>query len=265
MTTVTHYTRLWLACARYSVVRTMMFRADFIMWSLVELFWMGVNLAVIGVVYSHTDSIAGWGPWELTLIVGTSMLVQRLLMGLFWSNLFEMGRNVRSGHFDFFLAQPGNPLFMVSTRKIDLDGFLNVPIAIGVIAYAAHRIGLHPSPLVIATYALLVIVGLVIHYATLLIFISMVFWIQSAKGIEGGYFGFNEFSRLPREALRGVAAVVLVYALPLVIVSNFPARTLIHGIEPLNCLWLIAAAAFWLTLAVTVFKRGIRRYASASS
>ncbi|MFH1499610.1 MAG: ABC-2 family transporter protein [Verrucomicrobiota bacterium] len=265
MTTLAHYARIWLACARYSVVRTMMFRADFIMWSLVELFWMGVNLAVIGVVYSHTKFIAGWGPWEMTLIVGTSMLVQRLLMGLFWTNLFEMGRNVRSGHFDFFLAQPGNPLFMVSTRKIDLDGFLNVPVAIGVIAYAAHRIGLEPSPAVIATYALLVIIGLVIHYATLLIFISMVFWIQSAKGIEGGYFGFNEFSRLPREALKGVASVVLVYALPLVIVSNFPARTLIHGIEPLNVAWLLAAAVFWAGLAILVFNRGLRRYASASS
>ncbi len=265
MSALAHYARLWLACARYSVVRTMMFRGDFIMWSLVELFWMGVNLAVIGVVYQHTDSIAGWGPWEMTLIVGTSMLVQRLLMGLFWTNLFEMGRNVRSGHFDFFLAQPGNPLFMVSTRKLDLDGFLNVPVAVAVIAYAAHRIGLDPTPAVIGAYALLVLLGLAIHYATLLIFISLVFWIQSARGIEGGYFGFNEFSRLPREALKGVAAVVMVYALPLVIVSNFPARTLIHGIEPLNIAWLAAAAALWLTVAVTVFNRGLRRYASASS
>lgn len=265
MKSLPHYARLWLACARYSVVRTMMFRADFIMWFLVELFWMGVNLAVIGVVYRHTDSIAGWGAWEMTLIVGTSMLVQRLLMGLFWTNLFEMGRNVRSGHFDFFLAQPGNPLFMVSTRKIDLDGFLNVPVAIGVIAYAAHKIGLQPSPAIILGYAILVLGGLVIHYATLLIFISLVFWIQSAKGIEGGYFGFNEFSRLPREALKGIASVVLVYALPLVIVSNFPARTLIHGIEPLNFVWLLGAAVFWLAFAMFVFHRGIRRYASASS
>lgn len=262
---LSRYARIWLACARYSVVRTMMFRADFIMWSLVELFWMGVNLAVIGVVYRHTDSIAGWGPWELTLIVGTSMLVQRLLMGLFWTNLFEMGRNVRTGHFDFFLAQPGNPLFMISTRKIDLDGFLNVPIAIGVVAYAAHRIGLEPSLFVIATYGLLVICGLIIHYATLLIFISLVFWIQSAKGIESGYFGLNEFSRLPREALRGVTSILLVYALPLVIVSNFPARTLIYGVEPLNSLWLAAAALFWFSFAVFVFNRGLRRYASASS
>jgi len=265
MNTLNHYARLWLAGARYSVVRTMMFRADFIMWSLVELFWMGVNLLLIAVVYRHTSSIAGWGPWEMTLIVGTSMLVQRLLMGLFWTNLFEMGRNVRSGHFDFFMAQPGSPLFMVSTRKIDLDGFLNAPLALAVVCYAAHRLNLHPSAAQIILYGVFVICGLAIHYSTLLTLVSLVFWLQSAKGIEGGYFGVNEFSRLPREALRGVAAVVFVYVLPVIVVTNVPARTLLYGAEWGPALWLIGAAIGWLALARSVFYRGLRRYSSASS
>jgi ABC-2 type transport system permease protein len=262
---MSHYLRLWLASARYSLVRTMMFRADFLMWSLVELFWMAVNLLLIAVIYRHTDSIAGWGPWEMTLIVGTSMLIQRLLMGFFWTNLFEMGRNVRSGHFDFFMAQPGWPLFMVSTRKIDLDGLFNVPLAIAVIIYAMHKLGLHPSWAQVTVYALFILCGLVIHYATLLFFVSLVFWMKSAHGIEHGYFGLNEFSRLPREALKGVASVIFVYTLPVIVVTNVPARTLIYGIEPAAAAWLVGVAAFWLAVSVTVFHRGLRRYSSASS
>jgi ABC-2 type transport system permease protein len=262
---MSHYLRLWLASARYSLVRTMMFRADFLMWSLVELFWMAVNLLLIAVIYRHTDSIAGWGPWEMTLIVGTSMLIQRLLMGFFWTNLFEMGRNVRSGHFDFFMAQPGWPLFMVSTRKIDLDGLFNVPLAIAVIIYAMHKLGLHPSWAQVTVYALFILCGLVIHYATLLFFVSLVFWMKSAHGIEHGYFGLNEFSRLPREALKGVASVIFVYTLPVIVVTNVPARTLIHGIEPAAAVWLVGVAVFWLAVSVTVFHRGLRRYSSASS
>jgi ABC-2 type transport system permease protein len=260
-----HYLRLWLASTRYSIVRTMMFRADFIMWSLVELFWMGVNLMLVAVIYRHTDSIAGWGPWEMTLIVGTSMLIQRLLMGFFWSNLFEMGRNVRTGQFDFFMAQPGWPLFMVSTRKLDLDGLANLPVALGVIFYAARQLNLDPSAAQIAMYSLFILCGLVIHYATLLFFVSLVFWMRSAHGIEHGYFGLNEFSRLPREALKGIASVVFVYALPVIVVTNVPARTLIHGIDWGQALWLVAVAGFWLGVSVTVFHAGLRRYSSASS
>jgi len=53
------------------------------------------------------------------------MLIQRYVMGFFWSNSFEMSRNIRTGNFDFLLAQPGNPLFMVSTRKLDPDSLAN--------------------------------------------------------------------------------------------------------------------------------------------
>lgn len=265
LATTARYGRIWLASIRYSLVRAMMFRGDFIMWALVELFWMGVNVLLVGIIYSHTDSIAGWSEHQMLLLVGTTLLVQRLLMAFFWSNLFEMGRNVRSGHFDFFLAQPGSPLFMVSTRKFDLDGLVNVPVALAVIFYAAHKLQLDPTAGQIALYALFVLCGLVVHYSTLLAIISLVFWLQSARGIEGGYFGLSEFSRLPREALRGAAAVVFVYALPVVIVSNVPARVLIHGPEPAFALWLVGAAAAWFAVAVWIFHAGLRRYASASS
>ena len=49
-----HYARIWLTSARYSIMRMLMFRGDFLVWSLVELFWMTVNLLMISVIYRHT-------------------------------------------------------------------------------------------------------------------------------------------------------------------------------------------------------------------
>jgi viologen exporter family transport system permease protein len=259
------YLRIWLASLRYSIVRSMMFRFDFILWSAVELAWMGVNLLLIEVIYLHTSSVAGWNKYEMLLLIGTSMLIQRLLMGFFWSNLFEMGRNVRSGYFDFYLAQPGNPLFMVSTRKLDPDSLVNTVVAGSVVIYAAHRLGLHPTAGDVLLYLGLLACGLLVHYSLFLLTTSTTFWIVKTEGIEGSYFTVVDFSRLPREAFRGVANVLLVYLLPAVIVSNVPARTLIHGFEPLSALWLAGVSVIWFSLAAFVFKRGLRRYASASS
>src|SRR5258707_8364805 len=135
-----HYARLWLTSARYSIMRTLMFRGDFFIWALVELFWMSVNLLMISVIYDHTKLVAGWSKYEMMLLVGTSMLIQRFLMGFFWSSIFEMGRNVRTGNFDFFLAQPGNVMFMATTRKLDPDGLINSLVAAGVVAYSAHQL-----------------------------------------------------------------------------------------------------------------------------
>jgi len=262
---MTHYLKVWFASARYSIIRTLMFRGDFFVWSLVELFWMSVNLLLISVIYDHTKSVAGWTKYEMILLVGTSMLIQRFLMGFFWSSIFELGRNVRTGNFDFFLAQPGNVMFMTTTRKLDPDSLVNTLVAAGVVIYAARQLDLQPGLLDLAAYAALIFFGLVIHYSILVLSISAVFWLTSAQGVEGGYFTLTEFSRLPREAFQGVSRLLFVWVLPVVVVSNAPAQILLRGFDALWVLWVAGIAAGWFSLAVFVFHRGLRRYASASS
>jgi ABC-2 type transport system permease protein len=260
-----HYLKIWLSSARYSLVRTMMFRFDFFLWATVELFWMAVNILMISVIYEHTDSVAGWSKYEMLLLVGSSMLIQRFLMGFFWSSIFELSRNVRTGHFDFFLAQPGNIMFMATTRKLDPDSLINSVVAIAVVIYSANQLQLHPSFVDIALYAFLIFCGLVIHYSFLVMSMSLSFWITSAQGVEGSYFTLMEFSRLPREAFKGVGSLLFVWILPVVVVSNAPARTLLHGFDLTWTAWLFGVAIVWFAAAVFVFNRGLRRYSSASS
>jgi len=265
MKSLQHYLRIWLASARYSLVRATMFRGDLFIWSTVELLWISVNVIMVGVIYSHTKTVAGWSMYEMLLLVGTSMLIQRFLMGFFWSGIFEMGRNVRSGLFDFVLAQPGDPLFMASTRKLELDGLLNSVVAGALVAYSAGKLGLHPGLGDIALYAAMVACGVVIHYSALVMAMSLSFWITSSQGVEGSYFTLMEFSRLPREAFNRIASVIFVWILPVVVVSNGPARELLHGFEPWWALGLLVAALGWFALAVAVFRSGLKRYTSASS
>jgi ABC-2 type transport system permease protein len=263
-----HYLRIWFASARYSIVRTLMFRGDFLVWSIVELLWMTVNLLMISVIYRHTNSVAGWSKYEMVLLVGTSMLIQRFLMGFFWSSIFEMGRNIRTGYFDFYLAQPGNVMFMATTRKLDPDGLSNSVVAAGIVFYATRQLGLHPGISDVALYACMIFSGLVVHYSILVLSISLAFWLTSAQGIEGSYFTLTEFSRLPKEAFKGlVTRVLFVWLLPVVVISNAPARLLLprYGFEWKWAGALFLFAALWLALAVFVFHRGLRRYASASS
>jgi len=265
MASLAHYGRLWLTSARYCIMRTLMFRGDFFIWALVELFWMAVNLLMISVIYQHTDSVAGWTKYEMMLLVGTSLLIQRFLMGFFWSSIFEMGRNIRSGHFDFFLAQPGNVMFMATTRKIDPDSMINSLVAISVVAYSSRKLGLDPGAADIALYAFLVFCGVIIHYSMLVLCITPAFWITSAQGIEGSYFTLSEFSRLPRQAFKGIANVAFVWVLPVVIVSNAPASTLLHGFDLGTVGWLVSITVLWFGLAVFFFHKGLKRYSSASS
>jgi ABC-2 type transport system permease protein len=242
-----------------------MFRGDLFIWASVELLWISVNVIMVDVIYSHTPTVAGWTLYQMLLLVGTSMLIQRFLMGFFWSGIFEMGRNVRNGLFDFTLAQPGDPLFMASTRKLELDGLLNSVVAAGLVIYSARKLGLHPGVGDIALYAGMVACGVVIHYSALVMAMSLAFWITSSQGVEGSYFTLMEFSRLPRQAFNGLASLIFVWILPVVVVSNAPARQLMTGWNSEWALGLCAATVLWFSLAVLLFRKGLKRYTSASS
>jgi ABC-2 type transport system permease protein len=134
-----------------------------------------------------------------------------------------------------------------------------------IVAYSANQLQLHPTFTDVALYGFLVFCGLVIHYSILVLTISLSFWITSAQGLEGSYFTLMEFSRLPREAFKGIGNLLFVWILPVVVVSNSPARTLLHGFDPTLALWLFGVAVLWFSAAVFVFNRGLRRYSSASS
>jgi ABC-2 type transport system permease protein len=155
---------------------------------------------------------------------------------------------------------------MASTRKLELDGLINSFVAASLVVYSAAKLGLRPGVGDIALYAAMVACGVVIHFGALVIAMSLAFWITSSQGVEGSYFTLMEFSRLPKEAFhRGLVSVVFVWILPAVVVSNAPARVLLHGFQASWAAWLGAATLCWFALSVLVFRLGLRRYTSASS
>jgi len=259
------YLRIWLASARYSVTRALMFRFDFFLWVLVDTAWMAVNLLLIEIVYQHVDSMAGWSKPEMILLAGVSLLITRLSFAFFFGNLMALDRHVREGTLDFVLAQPGNPLFMLSTRKIELDSFFNIALAVGVIAYAAHELGLSPGIGEVCSFGILILFGLLFHYSVLVAVVASAFWTTRIEGVMEGYFAVFEFSRLPRAALRGVWEIAFVYLFPAVIISNFPAQSLLEGPKSASVLWLVGIVCVWFCFSVAIFNAGLRRYTSARS
>ena len=250
---------------RYSVVRAMMFRFDFLVWLAVDFIWMMVNILLIEVIFGHVDDLAGWGKYEMLVLIGTAMIISRLFGFFFMSNLLDLGSKIRLGEFDFTIIQPGNPLFMVSTRQVDLEGLPNALVGVGVVIYSIGKLGLEPHIGQIILYALMLFLGILVHYGALLIIASASFWIISTEGIENGYFNLFQFSRLPRSAFKGIFNFLLVYIIPVVIISNLPTRALIDGINWLNLVWLAAATGLWFFIACSLFSYGSRRYTSASS
>src|SRR5580693_686174 len=158
---LTLYAALW----KNSVTREMSFKGNFILWILVEVLWFGLQLSFVSVVFSQTESVGTWTKWQMVMLVGASNFIQQVYQAFFLTNCTNLSELVRTGKMDFLLALPVNTRFIVSTRVVDLGGFVNALFAVCVMLFAAHQLQLHPGWLLLTGFALLCVVGIFIHYS----------------------------------------------------------------------------------------------------
>jgi ABC-2 type transport system permease protein len=259
------YLRLFTAILRYNIMRELMFKGNFILWIFVDIGWFGIQVALIEVIFSHTQAIAGWNKYEMIMLIGTSHLVHQIFQFIFLVSCMELPDNVRTGKLDFFLLQPANSLFLISVRKVDLGAIVNASIGISFITYAAIKLGIHPTPGKILLFALLVLNGVFINYSLMLAIVTLSFWIIRAQGLVYGYYNLFQITRIPREAFTQGIRFFFTFVLPMLVVANFPAKLLAVNLEPWKIGAAVALTAAFFSASSLWFRFGLRHYASASS
>jgi ABC-2 type transport system permease protein len=259
------YLGIYAALWRNSVTREMSFKANFLMWILVESLWFGLQLSFIAVLYLHTDNIGTWTKWQVVMLIGASHLIQQVYQAFFLVNCTNLSELVRTGKLDFLLLLPVNTRFVVSLRQVDLGAFVNAGSAIAVMVYAGHRLGLTPTFVQIAGFGLLCLAGILIHYSLMFLLASISFWTVRAQGIVWGYYNLFQVARMPDEAFQGLFKAVFTFAIPMLLVSNVPVRVLVDkfSLGPVALLLVMCAVCF--LVSEWGWRASLRHYTSASS
>jgi ABC-2 type transport system permease protein len=191
--------------------------------------------------------------------------VQQIFQTFLMINLTKFPELVRSGKLDFFLAQPGSVQFLVSTRYFEPGSVVTTLVAIIVCLYACSQLSLHPGIPGLVLFPVLVLCGVLIHYSLLLMLVCLAFWMTRAQGFINAYYNVFQIARLPRQIFTGPARIIFTWAVPLLLIANVPASTLLHGLRWRDLAGMAAATALLVALSTWVFKCGLRRYGSASS
>jgi ABC-2 type transport system permease protein len=244
----------------------MTFKGNFLLWIFVEFIWFALQLGFITVLYLHTDDIGTWTKWQVVMLVGASHLIQQIFQAFFMVNCSNLSELVRSGKLDFLLLLPVNSRFVISLRQVDLGAFVNAISAMGVIAYSAHRLHLHPGAGAVAGFFALCVAGVWIHYSLMFLLATISFWTVRAQGIIWGYYNLFNIARMPDEAFPPVFRAVFTFAVPMLLVSNVPVRVLAGKLASgWPVVWLLVTGAVCFLVSDWAWRRSIGRYTSASS
>ncbi len=260
------YASIYAALWKNSVTREIMFKGNFILWILVEFLWFGLQLCLIGVFYLHTNTIGSWTKWQVVMLVGASHVIQQTFQAFFLVNCTNLSDLVRTGKLDFLMLLPINTRFVVSLRQVDLGAFVNAASGVGVIAYAAHQMHFMPTIPHILGFAALCVAGVLIHYSLMFLLASISFWTVRAQGIVWGYYNLFNIARLPDEAFQGAFKAIFTFAIPMLLVSNVPARVLTDKLDHVGpILLLLAMSLACFAVSELGWRASLRHYTSASS
>jgi ABC-2 type transport system permease protein len=262
---MSRYARLYAHFLRFSFSRAMEFRVDFFFRIVMDTVWYAVNLAFFWVVYQHSPFMGGWDFDQALVFAAGVFVADAVHMTVFSNNAWWFPIFVNKGDLDYYLVRPVSSLFFLSLRDFAANSFVNLLMAIGILAWALAR---YPGPLpaeTLSAYVLLLGIGIFLNYITQMVFLVPVFWMQSGMGLRDLWFGLARYQSRPDAVYKGWVRRVLTSILPFALIVSFPTRALFEGSigELLLHMGAVTAAAF--CVLVLLWKVGLRAYGSASS
>lgn len=261
------YLEIYGIMLRNSLIREMSFKANFILWMLVEVLWFCGQIVFFGIIFGQVDRIGDWSKWEVVLLVGTHQMIAQLFQAFFFTNLSNVPELVRTGKLDSLLVLPMDSQFAVSTKQFGLDSILNALLGGAVVIVSLVQLNVTPSVGAVLLYLMALAFGIAIHYSIMLGLAAVSFWIIRAQGLVYGYFNFLNIARFPDVIFPPLFRFVFGWIVPVIIVANIPARLLIKPLG--NPGWLmfhlVVAGVIALGLSRIFWRFALRRYSSASS
>jgi ABC-2 type transport system permease protein len=264
---VRRYIQIYSIMLRNSLIRSMSFKVNFLLWMVVEVLWFVGQIVFFSIIFANVDHIGDWSKWEVVLLVGTHQIIAQIFQAFFFVNIANIPELVRTGKLDSVLVLPIDSQFAVSSKQFELDSIINAIVGAVIVILSLSNLHLVPSPVAVLLYFVALMFGVAVHYSIMLTLAAVSFWIVRAQGLVYGYFNFLNIARYPDVIFPKLFRFIFGWIIPVVIIANIPARLLIKPLgQPLLLVAHLAIASmivFWLSRLFWRF--ALSHYSSASS
>src|SRR5205814_5644209 len=83
---VRRYIEIYSIMLRNSLIRELSFKANFLLWMIVEVLWFCGQIVFFSIIFGNVDRIGDWTKWEVVLLVGTHQMIAQLFQAFFFVN-----------------------------------------------------------------------------------------------------------------------------------------------------------------------------------
>ncbi len=248
--------------------RRLAYRMDLLLQGLDELMRGLVAIALLEVYIAQSPGLAEWKPWELTFILGFSMVPVALFHCL-CGNLYQLSSvYIIQGNLDRVLLRPYPTFLQICFDRLAIEDLSGVVLGCVVMAVAVPHLG--PAALAPTHLGLLLLLmasAFVLVVAIFMAFAASGFWFEDRVGMVPPVYNLMELGRWPNSIYHPALRLVLTCVIPFSFVAFYPASIFTGhaGVSSGYALLTPVVATLALGVAVWMWRTGVRRYNSAGS
>ncbi len=264
MSTLTKYSRLFVTQIRTNFVREAVYRTNFFTMLFTDLVWIGVEFALFTVIYANTSTLVGWTKPQVFFFLGIFFASDAINATFFQRNFWQFSDLVNKGELDILLTKPINPAFLALTRWMSLTSILNFFLGIGIAVKYADEAGFAGG----WRWALLPLwlaVGVASAVLLRFAFAVWVFWTDRSWAITRLYFQFFGLATKPDGIFPAAIRYTIMTILPFAFIGSVPTRALLFGLSLKETVGVVLVLVGFSVFDVWFWRKGLRRYQSASS
>jgi ABC-2 type transport system permease protein len=257
---------IYLLFLKNSLMAQMEYRFNLIGNLSMEVGYLFVKLSYVVVVYRSGVTINGLSPDEILFFIGTFVALTGVYAGLFMINNFRLRGKIKDGELDLLLTKPVSLQFMATLRQADLTLFSVDVLAGGImVAIAWARLGIPVTLFSLGGYLGFLAISSLVSYSLFLLPQVLSFWLMNTSAIAEITDSFWDFNNMPMDIYTFTIRQIGVFVLPIFVISNFPPMFVLGKLPPLYLAWSVLLPILLLLAVRSLWKRGLRSYASASS
>ena len=250
---------------RMGVLNELQYRVNFLVSLLQSAIALGVALAVLALVYSHTAELNGWSQPELLCVTGIQILMGGVVRAYVQPNMTRLIEDVREGNLDHALTKPEDSQVLVSVREVRIWQAVDVVSGLVVLAVGLSRITEDVGAGDALGFAAALALGGVLIYCFWLVIATGAFWVVNMWHAVELFDGVYLTGRWPVGIYPGWLRYSVTFLVPVAFAVTVPAEALTSRLE-WETLGLAAAfAAALFTFSRWFFRVGLRRYSGASA
>lgn len=259
------YLRLLWIHIRLGVLNELQYRANLVLQIVQSTVGLATSLLGLSVVFSKTDTLGGWHPEELLVIVGVYFIVGGLSRLVVQPSLARFMEDVRLGTLDFTLTKPVDAQTLASVRQVEVWKLIDVAIGFALTIIALVRLGTAIGLAEAAGFAITLLAGVTIIYSFLLILATCAFWFVRLDNILNIFQAMYEAGRWPIGIYPPWLRGALTFIVPVGFAITVPAEGLVGRLTATTLVGAVLLAVALPLAARRFWTLGVRHYSGASA